>query len=98
MRRYRVPEHTRYQVVEVVRDAAGQYVQAFEFLSMLDLRFEITPFLLGLLAVGRGRAKKPIRRSTTSQPYSKMIGYRTAEGNYTEMDRPPQPSWLRVDR
>ena len=37
------------QIVEVMRDAAGQNTEALQLLRMLDLRLECPAFLLGLL-------------------------------------------------
>ena len=47
-----VAEHADQQVVEVVRDAAGQHAEAFELLHVLHLRFEPATLLLRPHAIG----------------------------------------------
>ena len=47
-----VAENTYQQVVEIVGDAAGEHPQALEFLSLLDLGFQLLVHLLGALVRG----------------------------------------------
>jgi len=47
-----VPQHGHQDVVEVVRDPAGQHAQALKFLRLPNLLLQIPLLFLGQLAVG----------------------------------------------
>jgi len=47
----RVSEDDHQQVVEFVCDPPGQHTEAFEFLGVLQLQLEVSPFLLGPLTI-----------------------------------------------
>ena len=47
-----VSEHADEEIVEVVRDAAGQHAEALELLHVLHLRFETAPLFFGAHAIG----------------------------------------------
>ena len=58
----------REQIIEVVRDAAGEPADGFHLVSLAQALLELLLFALRFLEVARMRSKAPVTSATSSPP------------------------------